>query len=213
MNKSSTELAHRTPIDFGKANLQEHLLAFASTRNLQQVDDLAFRGRGGGDFPGAQHHAGARDGPRQHRGILVGADLDVFAREQCLQLLLQRRDRLFDDDVVLGATGVTPDDQADRARRFPVDQDLARRNDRRLRHRRIGHRDAGDVELGRQDGRAARCHDDARHRRLRCVAGGCGAARPGGLSWRLALREPGLSELTVSSAIVAASTQRLRSSG
>ena len=113
------KLLEGTPIDFGKTNLQEHLLAFASTRNLQQVDHLAFRGRGGGDFPGAQHHTGARDGPRQHRGILVGADLDVFAREQCLQLLLKRRDGLFDDDVVLCATGVTPYDEADRAAAFP----------------------------------------------------------------------------------------------
>ena len=63
-----------------------------------------------------------------------------------MELLLERRDRLLDDDVVLAALSRAPDDQADRAGRLAVDQDLARLHHHGVSHGRIGHGDPGDVE-------------------------------------------------------------------
>src|SRR5262245_49052350 len=96
-----TELAQRTPIDFREANLQKDLLALASAGHLQHVDDLALRGRCRCDFTCAQHDTRARHVPRKDCRILVGADLDVLAREERLELLLQRGDRLFHHEVIL----------------------------------------------------------------------------------------------------------------
>ena len=80
---------------------------------------------------------------------LVDRHLNVLAGEQQMELLLQRRNRLLDDDVVLLAAIGAPHDQADGSRCLAVDQDLALRDDRGIGDGRIGHRDPGDVELGR----------------------------------------------------------------
>ena len=60
----------------------------------------------------------------------------VLARKQPVQLLLERGDRLLDDDVVLQTLIVTPQDQTDRPRRLAINEDLARQDDGRIRDRR-----------------------------------------------------------------------------
>ena len=87
----------------------------------------------------------------QHGRVFVGADLDVFAGEQRLQLLLQRRDRLLDDQVVLRAARLPQTIRLIVPGRLAVDQDLARCDDGRIGDSRIGDGDAGDVELGRSE--------------------------------------------------------------
>ncbi len=117
-------------------------------------------GRGLRNLPSPQHHIRARDLARQNRRVVAGADLDVFARKQHGQVLLQRRNRLLNDEVVLGPTGRTPHDQADRARGLPVDQDLPGLHDRGVGDRRIRDCDPRDVEVRRQDRRSTRCQRD-----------------------------------------------------
>ena len=81
-------------------------------------------------FADAQHHV--RCSTRCPTGSIASAfdvDRDVLAGKQLLQLLLERADRLLDDDVVLLALVGAPDNQADRARRLAVDQHLARLDD------------------------------------------------------------------------------------
>ena len=72
------------------------------------------------------------------------------------QLLLERRDRRLDDEVVLLAIGRAPDDQADRAWRLAVDENLVRLHDRGVGDRGIRDRDADDVEVDVKDGGASR---------------------------------------------------------
>ena len=83
-------------------------------------------------------------------------DRDVFAGKQRVQLLLEARDRLLDDDVVLLARARAPDDQADRAGLLAVDQDLARLHDDGVGDFRVGDGDARDVERRCHDRRTAR---------------------------------------------------------
>ena len=83
------------------------------------------------------------------------------ALEQQLQLLFERRNGLLDNDVVLNTQIAAPHDQADRSGRLAVDQNLALADDRGVGDRRVGDRDARDVEVGRQDRRPADGDDDA----------------------------------------------------
>ena len=49
----------------------------------------------------SQHHLRARRTTGQHDAVGVRRDFDVLARKQPVELLLERGDRLLDDDVVL----------------------------------------------------------------------------------------------------------------
>ena len=86
----------------------------------------------------------ARHVARQDDRLVGDADLDVFARKEHLELVLQRRRRRIDGDRRTAAASAAPDDQADRAGGLAVDQDFARLDHRRVGDRRIGDRDARD---------------------------------------------------------------------
>ena len=93
----------------------------------------------------------------------------------------KRRDRRLDDEVVVLAIGVAPDDQADRAGRLAVDQDLAVLDDDGVGDGGIGDGDADDLEIRPQDRRSSRGQHHAldltwqRHVGADGFAGGCAA--------------------------------------
>ena len=95
-------------------------------------------------------------------------DLEGQIKKEHLKLLLQIRDGLLDDQVVLPPLAVAPHDETDRARRFPVDEHLPRRHDRTVRHRGVGDGNARDVEIRRQHRGPARRQDDPRIRIRAC---------------------------------------------
>ena len=153
--EAGAELGQRAAIDLGESHLQHDLLALLAAGELQHVDDFDLRRAGLRDLGGAQRHAVARHRAREDDGLVGRADADVFAREQRAQLLLERRDRRLDDEVVVLALGGAPDDQADRAGRLAVDQNLARLDDDGVGDRGIRDRDANDLEIGAEHGRSA----------------------------------------------------------
>ena len=136
-----------------------------------------------GDLARAQHDVRARDLARENRRVLVRADLDVFAREQHLQLLLQRRDRLLDHDVVLRCASRRPHTIRLIVPGVLPSMRISRGCDhRRVGDGRVGDRDAGHVEVGRQDGRTAGGQRHLWNRSVRRLwlraavpRGGCGA--------------------------------------
>ena len=85
----------------------------------------------------------------------------------------------IDHQIVLNPLAGAPHDQADRAGRLAIDEDFARRDHGGVGDRRIRDGDAGDVEVGRQDGRTARRQRDAIDR---------GRRRRGGVAARAARR-------------------------
>src|SRR5204863_3363191 len=124
------EIHQRTAVHFGEPDLQHHLLRVRGAGDLQHVDDVGFRDYRTGNLGCPQHNLRARDAAGQHHGIGVDVAVDVFAREQQVQLLLERRNRLVDDDVVLGPEIVVPpDDEADRAGGLAIHEDFARLDD------------------------------------------------------------------------------------
>ena len=112
----------------------------------------------------------------EDRRVVADADLDRFTGKQRLQLLLKRRDRLLDDQIVLRALRIAPDNQADGPGCFPIDQDLARRDHDGIGDGRIRDGDPGDVEVGRQHHRSARGQDDPQARALPGSPGAPGPA-------------------------------------
>ena len=69
--------------------------------------------------------------------------------------LLQHAHAGFNDDVILRSTIRSPHDQADSAGPLTIDQDLSRRDDGGIGHRRIGYRQAGNIEGSRKHRRTA----------------------------------------------------------
>ena len=119
-----------------------------AARHLQQVDDLALRRETPWRFrPARSITFGARDLTRKDDGLVADSDGDVFAGEQRVQMLLERGDRRFDDDVVLSGAGGRPDDQADGSRLLPIDEDLTRRDDDRVGNLGVRDGDSRDVEV------------------------------------------------------------------
>ena len=65
--------------------------------------------RGGADdLADAEHRLRARRAPGQHDRFGVVRHLNVLAREQLVQLLLEAADRLLDDEVVLHRADCRP---------------------------------------------------------------------------------------------------------
>ena len=164
------------PVHLGKPHLQHHLLALLAARQLQHVDDLDLRGARLRDLAGPQHHRGARDAPGQDEASSFERGRDVLAGEQRLQLLLQRRDAGFDDDVVLRAAPSTP-----QMIRLTVPAPCRRSGSRAADHDgvgdgRVGDGDARDVEIRRQHGRAPGREHDALEGRRDAAALAPGAA-------------------------------------
>ena len=61
-----------------------------------------------GDLAGAQHDGVARHAAREDDALVVHRDPDVFAREELLKRLLERRHAGIDHDVVLTALAAHP---------------------------------------------------------------------------------------------------------
>jgi hypothetical protein len=68
-----------------------------------------------------------------------------------MQVLLEGRDRGFDDQVVLTSDARSPQDETDCARSPAIDQELTWLDHLGIGHLRIGDRDPLDVEVGRED--------------------------------------------------------------
>jgi hypothetical protein len=124
-------------------------------RHLQHVDHVRIRGGRAHHLADAEHDRRVRDATRQDDALGVGRDQHVLTGKELVNLLLERAHRLLHDHVVLDAPGVTPDDQADRAGRLAVDQDLASGDDGRIGDLVVRDRDPGHVEVGRQNRRPA----------------------------------------------------------
>ena len=103
--------------------------------------------------PARSMDVGARDLTREDERLIAVAETDVLAREERRELLLQRRDPRFDDDVVLSTHAGTPQDQTDRPRRSTVDQYLAGLNDACISDVGVGDGKADDVKVGRKNHR------------------------------------------------------------
>jgi hypothetical protein len=94
-------------------SLEHHLVTGLAAGQLKQVDDLHLGRRRRRNLGRPQRHLVGRDPAGQDDGIAVGADADLFAREQGLETLLERRHARIDDDIVLPAFAGAPDDEAD----------------------------------------------------------------------------------------------------
>ena len=151
-------------IDFSELHFQQDFLRADRTEG-EHVDNILGIGRGQrsgvfGDVLGGYVTGENNRGARRRDGNLflgedamfffgAGADIDVHAEIEAA--------RAFE---------FVPDEQRDFARSSSMDQDLGGRDDGRIGHGRIGHRDALDL-LGGVDQQGLVDHDAQRSRTLR----------------------------------------------
>ena len=159
-------------IDLGDANLEHHLLVLRPAGQIEHVDHFGLRGALLGNLHRAQRDRVARHLPREHDRFVRHAHLDVFTREENLELPLQHRRRRIDHDAVLLELRTGPDEEAHVAGRFAVDEHLPRIENSGVGDDRVGDSDAGDRRLRLHHGRSAR--DDEQHRILKSGSG-CGS--------------------------------------
>jgi hypothetical protein len=144
----------RTNPDGAKVFLHEDLLGITRTGHLNHVDDVALGRSGPGNIGCAQHHLRARCASGQDNRVGVDDHGNFFARKQLSELLLERRNRLLDDQVVLDPLFArTPHDEADSAGSLSIYQNLSRPHHHRIGNRRVRQRNTRNVKLRRKDGR------------------------------------------------------------